>query len=321
MKYWIAAVLLLPALTGCGGGGEPLDRLEAPAFDLTGRWVTAAIDCGSFSSDLPEAALAKLDGQLEDETLRSPGVRIVQTGNDLEFTDLEGGRRWDGTMSGDQFHFADSGRGDVGGPDADAYLEVEGTALDEDRIAVTHEVDWAFRAEGRTVTGGTVCSARLQRAGAEEPVSAVPGDVGPQPPFTGTVVISDIDRPIGDWGDDPYRLGIGDDGPVLEGDVLTFTVSYGGGCRRHDFTLVADDRFMESDPVKLNVFLAHDAHDDPCEAYPRQRYAFDLTPLTRLYRDAYGRDAGVIILGLHRPVPSRRAPGPGHAFDVTYAFE
>lgn len=185
MTYWIAAALLIPALAGCGGGGgrEALDGLEAPEFDLTGRWVTTAIDCDSFSGDLPEAALAELDEQLEYETRQSPGVRIVQAGNDLEFTELQAGRRWGGTISGGQFRFTDSGRGDVGGPDSDAYLEVEGTVLDAGHIAVTHDVDWAFRVEGRTVKGGTLCTGRLQRAGSEEPDSAAPGDVDPQPPL------------------------------------------------------------------------------------------------------------------------------------------
>ena len=89
MKYWIAVALLVLALTGYGGDREPLDQPEAPEFNLTGRWVTMAIDCDSFSGDLPEPALAELDGQLEYEALQSPGVRIVQMGNDLEFTDLE----------------------------------------------------------------------------------------------------------------------------------------------------------------------------------------------------------------------------------------
>ena len=141
-------------MSGCGGGDrEPLDRLQAPQVDLTGRWVTTAIDCSSFSSGLPQAALAELDGRLEYETLQSPGVRIVQMGNALAFTGLDTGRRWDGTISDDQFRFVDSDRGDVGGP--------------------------------------------------------------------------------------------------------------------------------ESDPVELNVFLAHDAHNDPCEAYPTERYAFDLPPLKK----------------------------------------
>ena len=168
MRRWVAVVLPVLALTGCRAGGEPLDRLEAPAFDLTGRWVTTAMDCESSSGDLPEGALAELDGQLEYETLRSPGIRIVQTGNGLAFSDVETGRRWDGTISGGRFRIADSGRG-VGGPDADARLEVEGTVLGAGHIAVTHDVDWAFRFEGRMVTGGTLCSGRMQREGTQDP--------------------------------------------------------------------------------------------------------------------------------------------------------
>ena len=322
MKRWTGIALLMLALGGCGGGGdrEPFAPLEEPAFDLTGRWVTTAMDCSSFSSDLPEPVLAELDAQLEDETLQSPGGRVVQMGNDLAFTDLETGRRWDGTISGDQVRYADSDRREMGGLGFDAYLEAEGTVLDAGRIAGTYDLDWTFRVEGETVTGGTLCTVRLQRAGGGDPDSTVPG-ADRQPPFTGAVVVNDAGRAIDDWGDDPYELGTGGDAPSLAGDILTLTVSYSGGCARHDFTLVADSRFQESDPVLLNVHVVHDGHDDPCEAYPTERRVFDLTPLKRLYRDAYGVDEGVVVVRLMGPAPSARFPDMGYAFAVTYAFE
>ena len=136
---------------------------EVDADNLTGRWVTTAIDCDSFSSDLPELALAELDGQIEYETLQSPGVRIVQMGNDLEFTDLETGGQWAGTISGDQVRYAESYQSQVFGLNSDAYLEAEGTVLDADHIAVTYDLNATIKIEGTTITIGTLCTGRLQR--------------------------------------------------------------------------------------------------------------------------------------------------------------
>ena len=49
---------------------------------------------------------------------------------------------------------------------------------------------------------------------------------------------------------------LGDDGYVLNaasvaGDTLTVSVSYGGGCETHAFTLVISASFIESSPVQF----------------------------------------------------------------------
>lgn len=122
------------------------------------------------------------------------------------------------------------------------------------------------------------------------------------PPFVGKVALA---------GTEPERCGSdefvvqtgGEQAPSIDGDTLSVTVSYGGGCRQHDFTLVPGSAFMESDPVQLNLTVAHDAHEDPCRAYPTEDYIFDLTPVKTLYQEAYRRDEGVMVLhlwGLHR---------------------
>ena len=110
------------------------------------------------------------------------------------------------------------------------------------------------------------------------------------------------------WGSDEYDLQTGQDidtgedrTPVLEEDTLTLTVSYGGGCRDHDFTLVAAmiaNEECDLPPVVLDVFLAHDDRGDPCEAYPTDRYDFDLTPIKEMHRDACGEAAGAVDLRL-----------------------
>ena len=107
----------------------------------------------------------------------------------------------------------------------------------------------------------------------------------------GTVVITDK---ADNWGTDDYALNAA----TIVGDTLTLNVSYSGGCESHDFTLVAAQEFMESDPVQLRVTLAHDANNDACEAYPTEDYHFDLGEIKTLYQEAYQQKAGTIVLRL-----------------------
>ena len=133
----------------------------------------------------------------------------------------------------------------------------------------------------------------------EDTVAATPDDVVEPSPFVGAVVVNDMGMAIDQWGDDDYEIATGDgDAPAIEDDTLTLTVSYGGGCEHHDFTLVTSGVFMESYPVQLGVSLAHDANGDMCEAYLTAAYEFDLTPIKALYQDAYREDAGAIVLRL-----------------------
>ena len=120
-------------------------------------------------------------------------------------------------------------------------------------------------------------------------------------PPRGRVVIDDgagqgRDR----WGADPYELSAA----TIMGDTLTVTVSYSGGCETHRFTLVASNVFLESYPVQLGASLAHDANGDSCERWVTEDWDFDLTPIKRMYQDAYREDAGIIVLRLeHAPAP------------------
>ena len=118
-----------------------------------------------------------------------------------------------------------------------------------------------------------------------------------RPSLTGRVALPGTDPEA--CGSDAFAVETAaEQAPFIDGDTLTVTVSYSGGCREHDFTLVPADVFMESYPVKFNVTLVHDARGDPCEAYPTEAYAFDLTPVKELYQEAYRTEEGVMILGL-----------------------
>lgn len=148
----------------------------------------------------------------------------------------------------------------------------------------------------------------------EEPVAVTPGDVVKQPELMGMVVINDAGVAVAHWGRDRYVIETrGGRAPAIEGDALIITVSYGGGCEDHEFTLVASDAFAESYPVQLEVSLAHEANEDRCRAYLTETYAFDLTPIKALYQETYQEDAGTVVLILRH--------APTDTPDLVYTFE
>ena len=108
------------------------------------------------------------------------------------------------------------------------------------------------------------------------------------------------------WGTDAYTLNA----VAVQGDTLTVNVSYSGGCQTHAFTLVAEERFLESFPVQLRLSLAHNANGDRCEAWITEAYDFNLTPIKEVYQKGYRKDTGTIVLRLKDAPPS----------DLAYAF-
>ncbi|WP_420438452.1 hypothetical protein [Candidatus Palauibacter sp.] len=93
-------------------------------------------------------------------------------------------------------------------------------------------------------------------------------------------------------GDDPYVVN----SAAIDGHELTLEVSYGGGCERHDFTLVISSTFLESDPVQLRAALAHEANGDACEAWITESIDFDLALVRTRYQEFYGPGAGTVVL-------------------------
>ena len=130
------------------------------------------------------------------------------------------------------------------------------------------------------------------KTGHDDPVSISVDDVNPDEIFyTGTVFIGDAGNR---FGTDEYTLN----SATITDDTLNISVSYSGGCEDHQFTLVASDTFLESFPVQLHAFIAHNANGDTCEAYPTENYRFDLTPIKTMYQEAYRQEAGTLILRL-----------------------
>ena len=142
----------------------------------------------------------------------------------------------------------------------------------------------------------------LESAAGDLAIPSACEETGETKPMENVVVNADGADGIARWGTDPYELSAAS----ISGDTLSVTVSYGGGCADHAFTLVLDNAFRMMDPVRLQATLAHEANDDPCEAWLTEDHHFDLTPVKTLYQQEHG----TVVLVLDN------APEP----ELTYTF-
>ena len=94
------------------------------------------------------------------------------------------------------------------------------------------------------------------------------------------------------WPADPVTI----QSAVVKGDSLELSVSFGGGCRDHEFVLLSDAAWMESYPVQVGVRLAHDANGDNCKALLSRLLRFNLGPLRSAYQNSYQSSTGIIRL-------------------------
>ena len=120
-----------------------------------------------------------------------------------------------------------------------------------------------------------------------------PGDVDDPMPLQGTV---EMDEVLTDLETDAYEIAIaGDAAPEIMDDTLTVTLSRGGGCADHDFTLVVDSKSRMREPPELDFTIVHDNMGDVCEAYLTDEVEFDLTQI----KDLVG--GGVVSLAFQTP--------------------
>jgi hypothetical protein len=83
-------------------------------------------------------------------------------------------------------------------------------------------------------------------------------------------------------------------------DVLDVSVTHGGGCKVHTYTLAWDGTFqqgMDGTPV-ANLVLVHDGNGDNCEALVMATPRFDLTPIAQRFRETSGKTTGAVDLAL-----------------------
>jgi hypothetical protein len=91
---------------------------------------------------------------------------------------------------------------------------------------------------------------------------------------------------------DRYRLN---DIKIM-GDSIVINVSYSGGCRDHEFNLIAKNYFGDTNLPKTELVLSHNSNMDPCEAYPTEEYIFVLSPLKYEFYRMFGKKTGSIRL-------------------------
>lgn len=163
------------------------------------------------------------------------------------------------------------------------------------------------------MTGFLFCLTVLFAIGCDEVPNEILDGTEPTPGLDDSVSVSPDDIPIDDtklmgdvviagagmnepdqWRNDDYQL----EDATIAGDLLTISVAYGGGCETHQFTLIASDTFMESDPVQLGISIVHNANLDFCERWVEEVYHFDLTPIKTMYQEAYQQAAGTVVLNL-----------------------
>lgn len=121
-------------------------------------------------------------------------------------------------------------------------------------------------------------------------------------PPPGNQVIVELGEGSRPWPRDTWQL----QDAQLEDNMLELTVAYGGGCRPHDFWLVAvGDWQMLPDAgpiprVGTPTLLAHDAHDDPCDAWITRTLLYDLEPLRTAYRQRFDFGPASILVRIPR---------------------
>ncbi len=85
---------------------------------------------------------------------------------------------------------------------------------------------------------------------------------------------------------------------TIVGMKLVINASYGGGCKDHEFQLIASDQWLESYPVQTPVLFSHNANGDMCEAFFTELFSFNLTPLKDRYQELYHETSGTIKIRL-----------------------
>jgi hypothetical protein len=98
---------------------------------------------------------------------------------------------------------------------------------------------------------------------------------------------------------------------ALDKDSLILSVRHSGGCKVHEYRLIASNYWLESNPVQLDAVLAHRDPDDPCDAIVSECLAFGLSALRASYFESYGPN-GDAIINVH--------DGTGDPHSIRYEF-
>ena len=80
------------------------------------------------------------------------------------------------------------------------------------------------------------------------------------------------------------------------GNEIEINISYIGGCKTHEFNLVADE-LLDSQDSSINLNLFHDDKGDRCKRIVKDKLVFDLSPLTKLNSGFKQRDSIKLLVG------------------------
>ena len=83
----------------------------------------------------------------------------------------------------------------------------------------------------------------------------------------------------------------------VEKNNLFLTVTYSGGCKEHNFELLALNHFtIKQNEIHANILLSHDSNSDSCKAIINKELSFDLSPLESEYEKSFQSRSGSIVL-------------------------
>ena len=97
----------------------------------------------------------------------------------------------------------------------------------------------------------------------------------------------------------------------IQGDIITFTLSYSGGCSLHNFQLISTT-FKKSHPLQVLARVLHNSNGDLCDRWITEEREFDLSPLKEYCFEVYDTQCGTIRIDLVDDVVSD--------FELTYRF-
>lgn len=161
MKVCLLVLGCAMLMAGCSGDSDRPDRLDPPGVDLTGVWrPTEPVWCDVSGSGLPASEAALIAAQTEETLPAEPGIRVVQTGNDLDIVSIADGDRRSGTIRGDRFWYAYSSERDGVAFHGDVF----GIVLNEDHMAVINKGGLTIPgADGVPVDVGLNCTYHAMR--------------------------------------------------------------------------------------------------------------------------------------------------------------
>lgn len=79
---------------------------------------------------------------------------------------------------------------------------------------------------------------------------------------------------------------------------IEVTVSYSGGCEKHSFEVIWDEKVTNTNPPGVNLVILHNSGGDNCKAYITEVLSFSLSELTA---GAVGGNAGMDVFNGSNP--------------------